>query len=303
MNIKQLYKTFFSLTLLLITSQPVLANDQINLFACEPEWAAIAHELGGDLLKIYSATTSEQDPHHIQPRPSLIARARRADVLACTGAELEAGWLPVLLRKAGNSRILVGQPGHFMAADHVLLLGKPAVLDRSLGDVHADGNPHFHADPYRLQQVARALTETLASVDAVHANEYRKNLSIFINRMDQGIVRWTLQAKPLLGKKVIAHHKNWLYLENWLGLEEVAMLEPKPGIPPTSTHLGKLLRQMKQTPADMIIYASHQDSHAAHWLSNKTKIPAIALPGTVEQGQDIFQWLDGIVDMLTKPLS
>ncbi|PCI69184.1 MAG: zinc ABC transporter substrate-binding protein [Piscirickettsiaceae bacterium] len=301
--IKQLHKTFFTLTFLLTLSQSLLANDQINLFACEPEWAAIAHELGGDRLNTYSATTSEQDPHHIQPRPSLISHARRADILACTGAELEAGWLPVLLRKAGNSKILAGQPGYFMAADHVLLLGKPSILDRSLGDVHADGNPHFHTDPYRLQQVARALTETLASVDAIHADEYRKNLSVFISRMNQAIVRWTLQAKPLLGKTVIAHHKNWLYLENWLGLEEVGMLEPKSGIPPTSMHLSKVLSQMKQTPADMIIYASHQDSHAAHWLSNKTAIPAISLPATVEQGQDIFQWIDHIVDKLTKPLS
>ena len=303
MNIKQLYKAFFSLTLLLIASQPVLANDQVNLFACEPEWAAIAHELGGDLLKIYSATTSEQDPHHIQPRPSLIARARRADVLACTGAELEAGWLPILLRKAGNSRILVGQPGHFMAADHVLLLGKPAILDRSLGDVHADGNPHFHTDPYRLKQVARALTETLASVDAAHADEYRKNLGVFMSRMDQAIMRWKAQAKPLLGKKVVVHHQNWVYLEKWIGLEEVAMLEPKSGVPPTSTHLSKILSQMKQAPADMIVYANHQDSHAANWLSKKTAIPAIALPGTVEQGQDVFQWMSGIVDKLTKPSS
>jgi zinc/manganese transport system substrate-binding protein len=142
-------KTIIPMMLLLLCmTQPVQAG--LNILACEPEGAALAQELSGDLVTISSATTAYQDPHFIQARPSLQARARKADLLVCTGSELELGWLPILLRSSGNPRIQAGSPGYFMASDHVRLLGKPKVVDRSEGDIHAGGNPHIQTDPRNL---------------------------------------------------------------------------------------------------------------------------------------------------------
>src|SRR5262245_16058586 len=132
------------------------AHAALNIFACEPEWGALAKELGGDQANVYVATTALQDPHRIEARPSLIARARNADLLVCTGAELEVGWLPLLQTQSGNSKIQAGQPGFFEAASVVPLLERPARVDRALGDVHPAGNPHLHLDPRNLGRVAAA---------------------------------------------------------------------------------------------------------------------------------------------------
>ena len=141
--------------LLLATAMPATAA--LNIFACEPEWGALAKELGGDKASIYVATTALQDPHRIEARPSLIARARTADLVVCTGAELEIGWMPLVQRQSGNARIQAGQPGYFEAASQLVLIEIPQRVDRSMGDVHAAGNPHVHLDPSNIARVAAAL--------------------------------------------------------------------------------------------------------------------------------------------------
>jgi len=271
---------------------------EINVFACEPEWASLVQILGGDKVNVFSATTALQDPHHIQARPSLIAKARRADLLVCTGAELEAGWLPLLLRKSANGKILAGQPGHFMAAEQVSLLEKPEVLDRSLGDIHADGNPHIHLDPNRMTIIAKALAKTLMNVDNNNRLDYQKNWQEFNDRWSKAIVKWEQQTQSIRGKKIVVNHNSWVYLEDWLQLQRVATLEPKPGIAPSSTHLNRVLIELQQNRADMILYATYQNDKAVLWLAQKTDIPVVALPFSVANDETIFQWYDKILDRL-----
>lgn len=287
------------LLLLLFCLLSFPAAAKLNVFSCEPEWAALASELGGERLNIYIATTAKQDPHHIQARPSLIAKARRADLLVCTGAELEVGWLPLLLRKSGNSKIQPGQPGHFMAANAVSLLEQPAVLDRSQGDIHAAGNPHIHLDPRRIQAVAQSLAVTLEVIDPQNRAEYQQNLQQFNMKWQDAMTRWQQQTAGLKGKQIVVNHNSWVYLEDWLGLQRIATLEPKPGIPPTGTHLSKILTSMQANPADLIIYADNQNERPAKWLADKTNIPKVDLPFSVNQDEDIFQWYDRLITQLT----
>lgn len=291
-------KYWLSVLLLSLCSPTVYA--QLNVFACEPEWAALTRALGTDAVKVYSATTAQQDAHHIQARPSLIAKVRRADLLVCTGAELEVGWLPLLLRKSGNNKIQPNNAGYFMAADHIPLLEKPITLDRSLGDIHAAGNPHFHFDPKRILQIAKALTIRLSEVDPENANVYIKNGKVFTRQWNQAIVQWEQQFQALRGKKIVVSHNSWVYLEQWLGLKKVATLEPKPGISPSSLHLSKILTELQKDPADMILYADYQNGKSARWLSKKTGLPIVALPFSVSEEESLNQWFDRFLTQLLK---
>ncbi|MEB4591650.1 zinc ABC transporter substrate-binding protein [Candidatus Thiothrix sp. Deng01] len=280
-----------------------IAHADLNIFACEPEWGALAQEIGGDKVTAYNATTGLQDPHHIEARPSLIAKARQADMLACTGAELEIGWLPLLLEKSGNAAIQEGQPGHFMAAQQVQLLDIPAKVDRSMGDVHADGNPHFQTDPRRIALVAKALAARMAQVDAANAAHYQQGYAAFNARWQQAMQGWQSKAAGLRGKAIVVHHKSWVYLEDWLGLKEIATLEPKPGVPPTSSHLAAVLQQLQTTPASMVVYAAYQSPRSAQWLSGKAGIPAVMLPSTVggtAEATDLFTLFDDIIRRLNQ---
>ncbi len=295
------YQSIKKMALMAALAMPFYAQSsyaQINVFACEPEWAALASSLGGDAVNVTSATTALQNPHHIQARPSLIAKMRRADLLVCTGADLEVGWLPLLLRKSANANVQPGQEGHFMAADHVSLLGKPAVLDRSLGDIHAAGNPHFHLDPSRIAQVAAALTDTLTKVDSANQAHYLSKLESFNEQWQQSMKQWKELGEPLRGKRVVVNHNNWIYLESWLGLIPAATLEPKPGIPATSAHLNRVLEKLQEQPADMLLHASYQSNKPATWLSNKTSLPIVELALSPSEGESLTVWFNKIISQL-----
>ncbi|HHJ21037.1 MAG TPA: zinc ABC transporter substrate-binding protein [Gammaproteobacteria bacterium] len=295
-------QSLFFLALLVLSGQ---ALAKVNIFACEPEWAALSREIGGNLVKVKSATTGLQDPHHIQARPSLLARARRADLLVCTGAELEIGWLPVLLQKTGNPRIQPGQPGYFMATDAVRLLDIPAKLDRSLGDVHAAGNPHIQTDPRRIAKVAKALSARLQQIDSAHAADYQKHYADFDQRWTTALQGWQQQAAGLRGKSIIVQHKSWVYLENWLGLKELATLELKPGVPATTGHLSKVLSLVQSQHADAIIYAAYQSPKSARWLAKKSGLPAVKLPftlGGTQQATDLFSLFNDTLTRLTQAI-
>ena len=277
------------------------AMAKINVFACEPEWAALAQEIGRPAVTVYTATTAYQDPHHIEARPSLIARARRADLLLCTGAELEVGWLPLLLRQSGNTRIQQGAPGYFMATEQAELIEKQERVDRSMGDIHAAGNPHVHLDPYRLLDVADQFTARLAAIDPENAQVYRENYNAFVNRWQMAINSWENRAQRLEGKKVVVQHRSWSYLLNWLGIEAVADLEPKPGLPPTSGHLTDLLRLVELHKPQAILIAAYQNDRGANWLSQRSDIPVVKLPYTVggtPQATDLFSLYDNTLDIL-----
>jgi zinc/manganese transport system substrate-binding protein len=277
------------------------AHAALRVLACEPEWAALVQELGGPLVDVSSATTALQDPHQIQARPSLIARMRNADLLVCTGAELEVGWLPVLLQQSGNAKVQPGQAGHFAAADFVRKLEIPTQVDRSQGDVHAAGNPHIQTDPRNIAVVATALSTRLQQVDAAHAGEYAQRGAAFQQKWRQAIARWTAQAAPLRGLPVVSQHKGYVYLYDWLGLQEVAVLEPKPGVEPSAAHLQSVLATLKATPARMVLHSAYQDARPAEWLSRNAGIPAVKLPFTVggsDAAKDLFGLFDDTVARL-----
>ena len=275
----------------------------VNVFACLPEWAALAGELGGDKVSVYQASNALQDPHRIEARPSLVARMRNADLAICTGAELEVGWLPVLLQTAGNSKVQPGKPGFIAAADFVDKLEVPARLDRAEGDIHPAGNPHIHLDPHNIAKVALVVTSRLQQLDAVNAAYYAARGNDFQSRWQQAIARWEREGASLRGKKVVCHHKSVTYLLHWLGMTEVMNVEPKPGIPPSTGHLTELLARLKAEPADLITRSMYNDPKATEWLAARTGIPLVALPYTVggtPEAKDLFGLFDDTLVRLEK---
>ena len=277
------------------------AHAALRVLACEPEWGALAQELGGPLVDVSVATTALQNPHQIQAKPSLIARARNADLLACTGAELEVGWLPVLLQQSGNAKIQPGQPGNFAAADFVRKLEVPAQVDRSQGDVHAAGNPHIQSDPRNIALVATALTARLQQLDASNASAYANHGRDFQQRWQQAMGRWTTKAAPLKGMAVVSQHKAFPYLYDWLGMKEVAVLEPKPGVEPSVSHLQQVLASLKTQPARLVVYAAYQDGRPSEWLQKNAGMPTARLPFTVggsDGAKDLFGLFDDTLDRL-----
>ena len=289
------------LLILSIFLVPVSASADLKVFACEPEWAALADEIGGDIVESYSATTALQDPHYIQARPSLIAKVRNADLVFCSGAQLEIGWLPALLQKANNRKVLPGNDGYMEASSFVLRLDPTANLDRAKGDIHPQGNPHVQTNPHNIAAVARALNDRLSKIDPLNTTSYEENLERFIGKWERAISRWEDAAAPLRGKRAITHHKSWVYLLRWLGIEEVENLEAIPGLPPTATHLGKLTSEFAEGGADVIIRAPYQHAKPSEWLSERTGIPATILPlsvGGTEGATDLFALFDDIIARL-----
>ena len=277
------------------------AHATLNVFACEPEWGALSHEIGGDKVSIYTATTGAQDPHQIQARPSLIAKARTADITVCDGAELEIGWLPMILQQSGNGKIAAGEPGAFDATNYVHLLEQPSRLDRAEGDIHAAGNPHIQTDPRMIPPVAKALAARFSQLDAANAAYYAARLDDFNRRWNAAVVKWTAQAAPLKGVNIAVQHHAWIYMENWLGLHEVVPLEPKPGVPPSSGYLAEVLQKLQATPAKFTIRAAYEDDRPSAFISEHANIPAVTLPFTVggtDGAKDLFGLYDDTINRL-----
>ena len=276
------------------------ASAEVRVFACEPEWASLAQEVGGSDVTVYSATHGGQDPHHIRARPSLIAQIRRADLLFCSGAELEIGWLPVLMQRGARLGIQPGQPGHLMAAEHVEVLERPAVIDRSLGDVHASGNPHVHADPRNVRLLASELATRLGAVDPDRAGAYQSRLADFHARWDTAMVEWEARAEALRGTPVIVHHAFWTYFFNWSGLKKVASMERVPGIPPTAPYLQEVLEQSRSTDVKAIVRANYEPADAAEWLAERSGLPIVELPATVGSIPEVTDLFSLFSEILTR---
>jgi len=295
-------KAMLKLVVALAAAMPAMqAFAALNIFACEPEWGALAQELAGDRASVYSATTALQDPHRIEARPSLIARVRSADLVVCTGAELEAGWLPLLFTQSGNAKIQPGTAGFLEAAQYAAKIEIPKIIDRSLGDIHPSGNPHVHLDPRNIAKVAAELGERLARLDPAGADAYKARAASFQERWRAASQRWEQQSARLKGVPVVVYHRDMSYLINWLGLREAGSLEPKPGIPPTPSQLAELVERMKREPARLIVYSAYNDARAAEFLSERARIPVQMLPYTVggsPRAKDLFGLFEDTVERL-----
>jgi zinc/manganese transport system substrate-binding protein len=282
-------------------SLPAAAD--LNVFATVPEWGALVQELGGDKVKVYTATNALQDPHHVEARPSLIARARSADLVVATGAELEIGWLPLVLQQAANPKVQPGRPGYFEAASNVALLGKPTRLDRAEGDVHPQGDPHIQTDARNIAKVAVPLAARLTELDSANAPYYQARLKAFMDRWTAAVARWEREAAPLKGVSVVVQHKAFTYLIDWLGMKEIAALEPKPGLEPTTAHLAAVLETLQKTPAKMVLRAAYQSDRASQWIAERAKMKAVELPFTVggtDGAKDLFGLYDDTIQRLLK---
>jgi len=273
----------------------------LNVFACEPEWAALTLQLAGDKVSVYTATSALQDPHRVEARPSLIAKAARADLLVCTGAELEAGWLPKVLRESANRAIASGAAGNFEAAKFVAMREIPGRLDRADGDVHAAGNPHIQTDARNFLPIADALSKRLMQLDPANAGLYQQQLAAFTQKWRAALGKWEAQAAPLKGVPIVVQHKGFPYLSAWLGLHEVTALEAKPGMEPSASYLAQVVSELKQHPAKMVIRAAYQDDRPSDWITQHARITAVMLPYTVggtPQASDLYSLFDDTIARL-----
>jgi zinc/manganese transport system substrate-binding protein len=295
---------FLGAALLTLSMAPAFAA--LEVFATVPEWGALAQELGGDKVRVYTATNAMQDPHHVEARPSLIARARGADLVIATGAELEVGWLPLVLQQSANAKVQPNGAGYFEATRYVALLGKPARLDRAEGDVHPQGDPHIQTDARNIVRVAEPLAARMAQLDPGNAAHYHARYADFAKRWHAALANWERQAAPLKGVPVVVQHKAFTYLVDWLGMREVAALEPKPGIEPTTSHLAEVLALLQREPAKMVLRAAYQGDRASQWLAGRAKIKAVTLPFTVggtEGARDLFGLYDDTIQRLLKGMA
>lgn len=277
------------------------AQAAIKILATTADWGALARELGGDKVDVYIATNALQDVHRVDAKPSLVARARTASLVVANGADLEAGWLPVLLQEAGNPKARPGTVGYFEAAAHVRLLEIPGAVDRAMGDIHPQGNPHLHLDPRNIAAVASALSERLAAVDPPNAAYYATRGSDFQARWQQAMDRWQALAAPLKGVPVVVIHKDQVYLAHWLGLQQVAAIEPKPGVPPSAGYLAGLVTQLQATPPRMILRNAYNDPKAPNWLAERVNAPVVTLPfsvGGTPGAKDLFGLFDDTLAQL-----
>lgn len=261
---------------LLLAATPLHAA--LNIFACEPEWGALAAIVAGPDAAVTVATGPHQDPHHVEARPALLGAVRRADLVACTGAGLEEAWLPVLLARGGNPAIQRA-PGLFLAADHVTLIEPPDDTSRAAGHVHREGNPHLHLDPRLLPQLAEGLARQLGTLRPAEADAFVARATRFATRWQAHLAAWERRADALAGQPVVVHHRSWSYLARWLGLDIIGELEPRPGIPPAPAHLAAL-RETVAGRTPLILRTPFDDARPSRWLAGRGGGCPLELPFT-----------------------
>lgn len=294
-------KNIIRLLVALLLTAALPAHAALKVLATTSDWGALTTELGGERVNVYVATSALQDVHRVEAKPSLVARARTADLLVATGAELEIGWLPVLIQESGNSKIQPGGPGYFEAVSALRLLEVPAKLDRAMGDIHPLGNPHVQLDPHNILAVARALTARLSQLEPAQAAFYQQRGKDFETRWTEATRRWEIKALPLKGVPVVIMHRDQAYLCHWLDLHEIASIEPKPGVPPTAAYLGQLVSKLGASPPKFILINAYNEPKAAKWLSDRVHAPVVTLPFSVggdDGAKDLFGLFDDTIDKL-----
>ena len=261
------------------------AQAKLNVVCTTPDIASIVEAVGGTQVKITTLARPTEDPHFVDAKPSFIVKLNRADVLVDGGAELEIGWLPPLLQGARNEKIQSGQPGRILANQGITMLEVPTTLDRSLGDIHAAGNPHFLVDPDNAKIVAHHIAEAFCALDAADCATYQANLKNFLAAVDAKMVEWEKQLAPFKGQHVVAYHNSWVYFAKRFGLNVDLFLEPKPGIPPSPAHLAFVIGKMKEEKARVIIVDPYLNRRTAETVArdtNATVVDVAQFPGAIK---------------------
>ena len=279
------------------------AQAKLNIVATTPDIAAIAQEITGNKAVVTTLARPTEDPHFIDAKPSFILKLNKADVLIEGGAELETGWLPTLIENARNPKISAGAPGHISCAEKIQFLEVPSSLDRSKGDIHAAGNPHFMTDPINARTVAETISSALSRLDSGNASVYQDNLVQFQARLDKKVEEWKKLLEPYRGSDIVAYHNTWPYFASRFQLKSELFLEPKPGIPPTPAHLAGIIDKMKTGKVKVIIVEPYQNKKTAETVAADTGAQVVQLtqyPGGVKGSEGGYIEL---MDYLIKTLA
>ncbi|MEW6518232.1 MAG: metal ABC transporter substrate-binding protein [Thermodesulfobacteriota bacterium] len=288
---------FFAVLLFMTMASPAAA--EVNVVATLPWIGSLAREIGGDLVAVTTLIKPSQDPHLIEARPSMILAGRKADILMYNGLDLEIGYLPLLLESARNPRLMPGKPGNFDCSRFVTVIDRPAVADRSMGDVHPLGNPHYHFSPDNMLRVAEGMSSALAGLDPANADFFRRNFQDFARRLADGRHRWS--SFGLRGKSFVAYHKLFEYLAAEFGLQILDYVESKPGIPPSAAHVESLIAAMRRSRPDAILTTAFYGRKEAESISARTGTRVIILPadvGAMEGTADWFSFMDKTLTLL-----
>jgi zinc/manganese transport system substrate-binding protein len=278
---------------------------KISVVATTPDLAALARDIGGDVVDVKALAKPTEDAHFVDAKPSHIVTLNRADVLIEGGAELELGWLPALLESARNDKIAVGAPGRISASQGVRLLEIPTSFDRSRGDVHALGNPHFLIDPVNVRLIVSQIADHLSKIDPADANLFNANLKKFNATLDQKMAEWQKTLAPFAGAKIVTYHRDFTYLAERFKLDVVETLEPKPGIAPSPAHLAQVISTMKAQNAHVILVQPFQNRRTAETVARQTGAKVLDIsqqPGAIKNTDTYFQLMDYVVQTLASGL-
>ncbi len=299
-------KALLALLSLALATVPFTASAKLNVVATTPDLAAIAREIGGDKIELTTLVRPTEDPHFVDAKPSFIMKLNKADALIHGGADLEIGWLPKLLEQARNARIISAAKGNVACCEGVQMLEKPAQLDRSAGDIHAAGNPHYLVDPENAKIVAHHIADTFRELDSVNAAFYEECGKKFAAALDAKITVWKARMQPFAGEHLVAYHNSWLYFAKRFGLTTDIFLEPKPGIPPSPAHLANVISQMKSEKARVILVDPYLSRKTAETVARSTGAQVVDVaqfPGGVK-GTDAgyIALMDYLVEKIAKAL-
>lgn len=281
------------------------AAAKLNVVATTSDLGAIAREIGGDKVEVFTLAKPTEDPHFIDAKPSFVVKLNRADVLIEGGAELENNWLQPLLQQARNARLATGKPGRILCNRGITMLEVPAVLDRSKGDEHAAGNPHYTTDPANGRMVAATLAEAFSALDARSAETFKANLARFNERLDAKMAGWKKSLAPYAGKRVVSYHNSWPYFGKRFDLRFDLFLEPKPGIPPSPAHLAQVIATMKSENIRVVVCQPHLNHRSAELVASRTGgvvLDFASYPGGKGTPDDYAGWIDSLVQNLVRVL-
>ena len=283
------------------------AEAKLNVVATTTDFGAIAAAIGGDAVAVTTLAKPTEDPHFVDAKPSFILKLNRADAVVEGGADLEIGWLPRLLDEARNSKLASGAPGHIGCNAGIQLLEVPTALDRSKGDIHAAGNPHYLTDPANAKPVAQHLAEALAQLEPKSAAVFRANLKRFTERLEGKLAEWEKLLAPFKGQRVVAYHDSWPYFAQRFGLRIDLFLEPKPGIPPTPVHLAEVIRRMRSEHIHAILVEPYQGRKTAQTVAGETGaivVDVSQFPGGIKgTEEDYIGLMDAVIQDLAKALA